>query len=115
MNAAQELAALLHRPHLGHRAQGASAPDFYNPKKTMKENLIKSYPLHYRNNHVTDIGRDPDAYIVNNEHKKKCPLRYAMIDNEYFWGILWLIQNRHANAHVQDEHGYDPIDWCHEF
>ena len=66
--------------------------------------------INYHNNPVTDIGRDPDSYIVNNEHSKKCPLAYA-IDKEYFWGIRWLIQNRHASVHVQDQYGYDPIDW----
>ena len=70
--------------------------------------------INYRKNHATDKGRDPDAYIVNNKHNKTCPLRYA-IDNEYFWGIRWLIQNRHANVHVQDEHGYNPIDRCHKY
>ena len=67
--------------------------------------------INYHDNPVTDIGRDPDAYIINNERRKECPLAYA-IELEYFWGIRWLIQNRHASVHVQDEYGYDPIDCC---
>ena len=77
--------------------------------------------INYHNNPVTGIGRDPDAYIivnnelsknnVNYEHSKKSPLAYATV-KEYFGGIRWLIQNRHASVQVKDQHGYDPIDWC---
>ena len=27
-------------------------------------------------------------------------------------GARWLIQNRHIHVHMQDQHGYDHIDWC---
>ena len=46
--------------------------------------------INYHDNPVTDIVRDPDAYIVNYEYSKKCPLAYALV-KEYFGGILWLI------------------------
>ena len=48
--------------------------------------------INYHDNPVTDIGWDPDEYIVNNEHSKKCPLAYA-IDKEFFC-TAWLSPKR---------------------
>ena len=34
------------------------------------------------------------------------------LHNRYFFGIRWLIWNRHANIDLQDKQGYRPIDRC---
>ena len=64
-------------------------------------------------NEVTDIGRDPDAYLYEDQHSQLSPLDWFSA----IWpgklasgGIRWLIQNRHANIHQKDQNGYDPID-----
>ena len=57
---------------------------------------------------MTEIGRNPDAYLYEDQYTQISPLDYALVFS-YFWGIRWLIQNRHANIHQKDQNGYDSI------
>ena len=59
-------------------------------------------------NEVTEIGRDPDAYLYEDQYTQISPLDYALVFS-YFGGIRWLIQNRHANIYLKNQNGYDPI------
>ena len=64
--------------------------------------------INYRNNPVEDIGLDSDASIVKDEDEKLYTLVYAVYqEKQYFWGIRWLIQNRHANIHQKDHNGFE--------
>ena len=69
--------------------------------------------INYRNNPLTDVGRDPNASIVKDEDEKLYPLAYAAgQEKPYVGGIRWLIQNRHANIHQKDHNGWDLLDCC---
>ena len=59
-------------------------------------------------NEVTEIGRNPDAYLYEDQYTQISPLDYALVFS-YFGGIRWLIQNRHANIYLKNQNGYDPI------
>ena len=69
--------------------------------------------INYRNNPVTNMGRDPDASIVKDEDEKLCPLACAVRhEKPYFLGIRWLIQNRHVNILQKDHVGFEFVDLC---
>ena len=67
-----------------------------------------------------ESGSDSDSYSdtdsdIGDSDTGSIRLRIMQlfrIEKEYYWGIRWLIQNRHASVHVQDQYGYGPIDWC---